>query len=148
MRFRIQRPERQILKLLAHLLHAHAARERRVDIERFFRDALTRSRRHEFQRAHVVQPIGKLDQQHTNIVGNRQQQLAQIFSLLGLARDQLQPFQFGQSLDQCADLVTEDVIDFGAGGLGILDGIVQQRGDDGGIVEFKAGQNGRDFERM
>jgi hypothetical protein len=32
--------------------------------------------------------------------------------------------------------VTEDGVDLGAGGLGILDGVVQQRRDDGGIVEL------------
>ncbi len=65
-------------------------------------------RRHEFQRAHVVQAVGELDQQHANVVGDRQQQLAQVLGLLGLARDQLQPLQLGEALHQRADLVAED----------------------------------------
>ena len=36
------------------------------------------------QRAHVVQPVGELDEQHAHIVGDRQQQLAQVLGLLGL----------------------------------------------------------------
>ena len=106
------------------------------------------ARRHEFQRAHVVQAIGELDQQHADIVGDRQQQLAQVLGLLGLARDQFQPLQLGQALDQRADLVAENLVDLGAGRLGILDRVVQQRGDDGGVVELEVGQDRRDFERM
>jgi hypothetical protein len=57
-------------------------------------------------------------------------------------------FQFGETLDQRADLVAEHLVDFGAGGLGILDGVVQQRGDDGGVVELEVGEDGCDFQRM
>ena len=42
----------------------------------------------------------------------------------------------------------EHVVDLGAGGLGVLDGVVQQRRDDGGIVELETGQDGRDLKRM
>jgi len=84
-----------------------------------------------------VQTIGELDQEHPDIVGDRQQQFAQVLGLLGLARHQLQPLQLGETLDQRADLVSEDVVDFGAGGFGILDGVVQQRRDDGGVVELE-----------
>jgi hypothetical protein len=36
----------------------------------------------------------------------------------------------------------------GTGGLGILDGVVQQRGDDGGVIELEVGEDRRDLERM
>ena len=104
--------------------------------------------RHELQRAHVVQAVGELDQEHADVVGDRQQQLAQVLGLLGLARHQLQPLQLGEALDQRADLVAEDLVDFGAGRLGILDGVVQQRRDDGGVVELEVGQDRRDLQRM
>ena len=35
------------------------------------------------QRAHIVQPVGKLHQQHANIIRHREQKLAEIFCLLG-----------------------------------------------------------------
>ena len=59
--FGIERAEGQVLQLLAHLLHAHAAGERRVDVEGLFGDSLARGFGHELQGAHVVQPIGELD---------------------------------------------------------------------------------------
>ncbi len=40
--FRIERVEREILELLAHLLHAHAAGERRIDVQRLLGDAAAR----------------------------------------------------------------------------------------------------------
>ena len=146
--FRIEHAERQVFEFLAHLLHAHAAGERRIDVERLLGDAAARRRRHELQRAHVVQAVGELDQQHADVVGDRQQQLAQVLGLLGLARHQFQPLQLGEALDQRADLVAEHLVDLGAGGLGVLDGVVQQRRDDGGVVELEVGEDRRDFERM
>jgi hypothetical protein len=95
-----------------------------------------------------VQAIGELDQEHADVVGDRQQQLAQVLGLLCFARDQLQPFQLGEPLDQRADLVTEDVVDLGARRLGILDGVMQQGSYDGGVVELEVGQDRRDLERM
>ena len=106
--FGIERAERKVLEFLPHLLHAHAAGERRIDVERLLGDPAARGGRHEFQRAHVVQAVGELDQEHADVVGDRQQQLAQVLGLLGLARDQLQPLQLGEPLDQRADLVAED----------------------------------------
>ena len=135
--FLIELAEGQVLQLLAHLLHAHAARQRRIDVERLLRDTAARGRRHEFQRAHVVQAVGELDQEHADVVGNGEQQLAQVLGLLGLARHQFQPLQLGQALDQRADLVAEDLVDLGARRLGVLDGVVQERRDDGGIVELE-----------
>ena len=86
------------------LVHAHAAGERRIDVERLLGDAPARFRRHEVERAHVVQPVGELDQQHAHVVGDRQQQLAQVLGLLRLLGDEVELLQLGQAVDQRADL--------------------------------------------
>ena len=75
-------------------------------------------------------------------------QLAQVLRLLRLARDEVEPLELGEPFDQMADVLAEQLVDLGAGGLGILDGVVQQRGDDGGIVELVVGEDRGDFERM
>ena len=95
-----------------------------------------------------MQAIGELDQEDANVVGDREQQLAQVLGLLGLARDQLQPLQLGEPFDQRADLVAEDVVDLGARRLSILDGVVQQGSYDGGVIELEVGQDRRNLERM
>ncbi len=146
--FRIEFAERQIFELLAHLLHAHAAGERRIDVERLLGGAAARLGRLVRQRAHIVQPVGELDQQHPHVVGDGEQKLAQVLGLLGLLGDEIEPLQLGQALDQKPDLVAEQAIDLGAGGVGILDGVVQQRRRDGGVVELELGEDRGDFERM
>ncbi len=146
--FGIEGAEGQVLQLLAHFLHAHAPGQRRIDVERLLGNAPSRFRRHEFQRAHVVQAVGKLHQENADVVGNGQQQFAQVLGLLGLARDQLQPLQLGQALDQRADFRSEDLVDLGPRRLGVLDRVVKQGGDDGRVVELQVGEDRRHFERV
>ena len=91
--------------------------------------------RHMVERAHVVQPVGELDQQDANILGDRQQQLAQVLRLLGLLRDEIELLQLGQALDELADVGAEELVDLLARGGGVLDRVVQQRDGDRRLVE-------------
>ena len=95
-----------------------------------------------------MQPVGELDQQHPHVVGDREQELAQVLGLLGLLGDEVEPLQLGQALDQRADLAAEHLVDLGAGRRRVLDRVVQQRRRDGGVVELEVGEDRRDFERM
>ena len=70
--FRIEFAERQVIELLAHRMHAHAAGERRIDFARLLGGAPARLDRHVVERTHVVQTVGELDQQHAHIGGDRQ----------------------------------------------------------------------------
>ena len=143
-----QRFEREVLQLLAHVLHAHASGERRVDVERLAGDALALVRRHEAQRAHVVQAVGELDQQHPHIVGDSQQQLAEVLGLLGLLRNQVELLELGEALDQRGDFGAEQPVDFLACRRRVLDRVVQHRRDDRRVVEAQIGEDSRDFQRM
>ena len=146
---RVELMERQVLELLAHLVHAHAAGERRIDVERLLGDAACRdSTGHEIERAHVVEAVGELDQQHAHIRRDREQELAQIFGLLGLAGDEVELLQLGQAVDQRTDFRTEFLVDFGFRCGGVFDGVVEQCRHDGRIVELKVGQDRGDFERV
>jgi hypothetical protein len=129
-------------------VHAHPSGERRVDVEGFLGDAFARVRRHVVERAHIVQPIGELDQQYPHVVGDRQQELAQILRLLGFLGDEVELLELGQALDQRADIRAEHLVDLGAGGGGVLDGVVQERRRDGRVVELEIGEDRGDLERM
>ena len=84
-----------------HRVHADALGERRVDLHRLAGDALAPlGIAHEMQRAHVVQAIGELDQQHADVAADRQDELAEILRLLGAVRLQLQPGELGDAVDQ------------------------------------------------
>ena len=145
---RHQIAEGEVLEFAAHPLHAHSAGERGVDVERVLGDARALVLRHEVERAHVVQPVGELDQQHARVVGDGEQQLAEVLRLLGVLGGEVEPVEFGQAFDQSADLRAEDLVDLLAGGGGVLDRVVQNRGDDRRVVELEVGENRRDFERM
>ena len=145
---RIKLAERQILELLAHAVHAHAAGERRVDVERFLGDAAAPLRRHVVEGAHVVQAVGELDQKNANIVGNGEKKLAEVLGLLGFSRNQVELLQLGQAFHQVPDIRAEYLIDLRARGRRVLDRVVQQRRRDGGVVELEVGQNRRNFKRM
>ena len=145
---RIELAERQVLELLAHFLHAHAAGQRRIDIDRLFCVPSLHLRRNEMQRAHVVQTVGELHEQNAHIVGDREQELAEILRLLGFLGDEIELLQLGQAVDQRADIGAEHLVDLAARRRRILDRVVQQRGRDGGVVELQIGQDRRHFERM
>ncbi len=146
--FGIELAKCQVVEFLAHRMHAHAAGERRVDFQRLLGDTPARVDRHVVERAHVVQPVGELDEEHAHVGGDRQQKFAQVFRLLGFLGDQVELFEFGQSIDQRADVGSEQAVDLGAGGCGILNGVMQKRGGDGGVVELEVGQDGGHLDRV
>jgi hypothetical protein len=59
-----------VLQLLAHLLHAHARGQRRIDVERLLGDALARLGLHMLERAHVVHAVGKLHEEDADVAGD------------------------------------------------------------------------------
>ena len=84
-----------------------------------------------------MQPIGKLHQQHAHVVRDGEQQLAQVFCLLGFLGDKIEFLQLGQAFDQHTDVVSEQRFDLGTGRLRVLDRVVQQGSRDGCIVELQ-----------
>ncbi len=148
-RLGLQFGEREVFQLLAHVLHADASGERRVDIDRLLRDAAALlGIGNEAQRAHVVQAVGELHQQHADIVRHRQHQLAEVFRLLGALAEEFELRQLGHAIDQARDLVPEILPHVLERRQRVLDGVVQQRGDDGRHIHLQVGQDGGDFERM
>ena len=100
------------------------------------------------KRAHVVQAVGELDEQHANVARDGEQKLAEILGLLRLLGDEVELLDLGEAVDQRADLGPEHPSISLARGAGVLDGVVQQRRGDGGVVEPHLGEDGGDFERM
>ena len=148
-RFGIQFGEGQVFQLLAHILHADAPGQRRVDVHRLLGDALALFRLFdETQGAHIVQPVGQLDQQHADVAGDGQHQLAEILRLLGAFGKDFQLGELGDAVHQAGDLVAEILLDILIGDQRVLDGVVQQRGDDGGDIELELGEDGGDFQGM
>ena len=144
----IEHAEADVLELITDILHPHAPGERCVDVHGFLGDADPLVGIDMGKGAHIVQPVGELDQQHAHVLGHRQQELAQVLGLGRFLGDEIEPRYLGQSVDESGDLVPEFFLDLGLGCLGILNDIVKQGGGDGSAVELHLGENGGDFERM
>ena len=135
-------PERQRLHLGHHLVHADPLGERRVDIHRLARDpAALVLRRDVMERAHVVQPVGELDQQHADVVAEREQELAQILGGALVLRLRLDLAELGDAVDQARDVLAEQLLDFLGRGERILDRVVEDGGDDRLVVELEVGED-------
>ena len=148
MRFRHQMPKGEALEFLAQALHAHAAGERRIDVERLLSDARALLLRDEMQRAHIVQAVGELDEQHAHVFGDGEQQFAEILALPRLLGDEIELFDLGQALDEFADLFAKQPVDLLARGVGVFERIVQNGRDDRRVVELQIGEDRGDFERV
>ena len=104
---RVQHREREVFELPLHVLDAEAVRERRVDVERLLRDALLLRLRQRRDRAHVVQPVGELDQQDADVLRHRDEHLAHRRGLLLLPRVELEPVELGDAVDDRGDVGAE-----------------------------------------
>ena len=90
---------------------------------------------HVFERTHVVQTVGELDEQHADVARNGDQQLAEVLGLLGLLADEIELADLGEAVDKRADLARRTARRSRRGGVGVLDGVVKERRGDGGVVE-------------
>jgi len=136
---RVQRLEREIFELPLERVDAETVRERRVHLERLLRllDLLLLAE--VLDRAHVVQPVRELDQDHADVLGHRDDHLAVVLGLGLLAALEADPGELRDALDEPGDLVAErgaHVVDVG---LGVLDDVVEERGCDRLLVQAQLG---------
>jgi hypothetical protein len=95
-----------------------------------------------------MQSIGELDEDYLDVLYHGQDHLAEILGLpffMGLKADLA---DLGHPIYQMGDFVAEALLDFRQGSQGVLHGIVEQTGGDGGHIELHLGQNPGHFERV
>ena len=144
----VQHRERQVLELPAHFLDAEAVRERRVDVERLLRGAALLPHRHRGDGAHVVQPVGELDDQDPPVLRHRDEHLAHRRGLLGFLGVERDAIQLGNAVDHRRHDRPELLGDVVEGERGVFDRVVQQRGGDGDVVEPEAGHDAGHGDRV
>ena len=146
---RFQLAEGQQLHLAHEIIHADPLGERGIDVHRLLGDAAALGFiLDEMQRAHIVQPVGELDQQHADIVGHGEQEFAQIFRRPLIFGHGFDFRQLGDAIDHARDILAERGLYLFIGDQRVFDRVVQQGSDDGLIVEMEVGQYPRDFNRM
>ena len=127
---RVQRGKTEIFKFQAHLVHAQPIGNGRVNIQCLARNAAALFAAHHTQRSHVVQAIGKLDQDDADIAHHGQHHLAEVFRLCLSLAFKLDLGELADAIDQFGHFFTELTGHHFLGGAGILYNIVQDAGDD------------------
>ena len=143
---RIEGLEREVLELPLHLPDAEALGQRRVDLERLAGDALLLLGRQAVQRAHVVEPVRELDQDDPDVLGHREQHLADVLGLLLLVAVGAELRELRDAVDELGDLGPEALLDVGQAVFGVLGDVVQQGGLDGDRLDAQVREDlgGRD----
>ncbi len=131
--------ERQILQFAVNIVQAQPVRDRHVHFHRFGGDAALLGRRHVVERAHIVQAVGQLDQDHAHVRGHRQQHLAEIFRLRFDQALKLDFFQLRQAVHQVGDGGAEALDQLFLLDVLVFHDVVQEGGHDGLGVELPFG---------
>jgi len=97
-------------------------------------------------RAHVVQPVGQLDDQHPDVGPGRHDHLPDGLDLGVRAVEG--PVELGHAVDDQGHFAAERVAQLRHRVAGVLDRVVQQGRDQGGGVHAQLGQDLRDGQRM
>ena len=140
--------EREILELGLHTGHPEAVGERGVQLARLLGDPPPLLRGQRIERAHVVEPVGELDDDDARIARHRHQQLAIVLGLLLGGRTEGQRLDLGQAIDEIGDLVPEVLAQAVQRDVGVFDDVVQQRRRDRRGVHLLLGQDGGDRDAM
>ena len=140
--------EAEILQLGLELVHAQALRNRRVDLQGFQGNATARLRLHGAEGSHVVQTIGQLDQNHAQVACHRQQHLAEALGSGFLATLEVELVEFGNPVNQFKHGAAELVVQAFGGDIGIFEGVMQDRGNDGFDIHAKLGEDAGHRDRM
>jgi hypothetical protein len=132
---RVQRREGEVLELPLELVDPEPVGQRRVDLERLLRllDLLLLAE--VLDRAHVVEAVGELDQDHTHVLRHCHDHLPVVLRLGLLAALELDPRQLGDALDELRDLVAELVANLLDVRACVLDDVVEESGRDRLLVQ-------------
>ena len=124
---RVQRGEGEVLQLPLDGVDAEPVRDRRVDVQGLLGLVDLLLLRHRADRAHVVQPVGELDEDDPDVRGHRDHHLAVVLGLRLVARGERDPGELRDAVDERRDLLPVALADLVDRGGRVLDGVVQQR---------------------
>ena len=92
--------EAEIFELALDLRNTQPARDGGIDIQRLSRHALLPLFGEEVQRAHVVQAVGKLDDDDADVLRHGDEELAEVFRLLLFLRLEDDLIELGDARDE------------------------------------------------
>ena len=137
----LQVEEGQVLELPLDRAHAQAVGQRRVYVHGLARLKQTAVLAQGGKRAHVMQAVGEFDDDDADVLGHGKEHLAQREGLLLVHAVDFDVGELGHAIDELGHRIAKQAGNIGKRGLGILDGIVQQRGAHHIAVHLEVGQN-------
>ncbi len=144
----VENRETAILHLVLDLLDAEPVSQRCVDLECLPTDTFLLLRRQRVDGPEVVQPVGQLDEQHTDVLGHGDDHLPNGGCLCFFPGSEADAIQFGDTVDHPGDFWTEGCFDLLESDIGIFDGVVQESRCQGVCIQSVVGQDLRYGQRM
>ena len=132
---RVEILQGEIFQLPLGALHAQPVRDGGVDLHGLQRLAALLLGRLIVHGAHVVETVGDLDEDHADVLGHGQKHLAQVLHLLVFLAGVLDAGQLGDAFHDVGDGRTELPGDILVGETGILNHVMQKRGDNAVLVK-------------
>ena len=102
----------------------------------------------EFEGAHIVKPVGQLDQNNPDIIGHGQKHLAKALGLSRPGAVKRKTAEFGDAGDDVPNFGAEQFFDFLRGRLGVLNHIVQETGCNTDDIQFHVTDYSSHFQWM
>ena len=146
---RLQIFQRQVIQLILDLGNTEPLGNGRIDIHRLPGLLLLLLRLHVLKSPHIVKAVGKLYQNHADILCHSQKHLAQVLCLnLDLIRRIGELAQLCDAIHQKGDLIAKFCRNLLLCHHGILYRIVQKARDNGLLIKLQIRQDNGDTERM
>src|SRR5690554_441858 len=145
---RIQRGKAQVFQLGRNRMHTQAVGNRGVDIEGFSGDALALFIRHGAQRAHVMQAVCQLYQDHPDVLGHGQGHFLEVLGLGFSPGAELDLGQLGYAIYQFGDVFPELLAQSIFRDTGIFDNVVQHGRHQALMVQPQVGKDAGYCQRV
>jgi len=144
----LQVEEGQVLELPLNRAHAQAVSQGRVHVHGLASLKQATILAQGCQRSHVVQTVGKFNDDDANVLGHGEEHLAQRERLLLVHAVDFDVGELGHAIDELGHRIAKQAGNIGERGLGVLDGIVQQRGAHHVTIHLEIGQNDGNLDGM
>ena len=140
--------EAQFLELQLQHVHAQPVGDGGVDFQGFAGDSAARVDRHGGNSAHVVQPVGQLDEDDPEVAAHGQKKFAETLRVGLLAGAEFHLVDLGHAVDQARDLLAEFARQPLDRDVGVFNGVMEDRSGDGLVIHAHPGQDGGNRHRV
>ena len=145
---RVEVSQGEVFQFRLDAVDSQPAGDRGVDIQGLLGNFDLVFLRQILEGAHVVEPVGQLDDDDADVLGHGQEHLPEVLGLLLLVGGQGHLADLGKTVHQRGDLRTEEVADLLRSGESIFHRVVEEARRNGGDVHLHLRQDGGDFQRV